>query len=366
MACPSDVLTAASEELAAEALYAAGRSDGLPVVVPTQARVAAMLSCAAGLEPDMALGDLAPSGGRLTVEKAAVNAVMAGCAPEMFPLVIAACEALVDPLFDAGPMQNTTHPVTPLIIVNGPARALYNVNSGIGALGPGARANATLGRAIRLIMINVGGGRPGVGDMASLGSPAKFTCCLAEAEEASPFEPLHVSRGFRPEDSVVTLLGVEGPHSVIFSFDDAHSSGDQLLKVIGAALANPGSNNIYQGKGMVAVVLNPLHARLLAEDQGWTREEVQARLYGYAAMAREELRSLAGARADSGTQAGDTLRVVQKPTDFLIMVGGDEGGAYSACFPTWGVGEHGNIAVSRKVRTDAFCEIPASLRTPEA
>ena len=352
---------ARDEEAAAEALAAERRTDGLPIVVPTPERVERMLLHSAGLPAEAVIGNVLPAVGRLTVEKAAVNAVMAGCPPETFPLVIAASEALVDESFDAGPMQSTTHCVTPLIIVNGPARDFYGVSYGIGALGPGHRVNLTLGRALRFIMMNVGGGVPGIGDMATLGSPAKIACCLAEAEEESPFEPLHVSRGFHREESTVTLLAVEGFHSLLFSLTDVGNQADLFLRTLAAGFANPASNNIYTGTGMVAAVLNPLHAGILAR-AGLTRSVIQTRLFEYAQTTRTALRAISGANVDTIPHTAEIVRVVERPEDFLILVSGDNGGAYSGYFPTWGGGPRGSRAVTKKIRSADVCEIPASNR----
>lgn len=353
--------SARNEQEAARTLARDGRTDGLPIVVPTPERVDEMLMYAGGLAPDVILGELPPAGGQLTVEKIAINAVMAGCAPEIFPLVIAACEALADPRFDIGPLQSTTHCVTPLIIVNGPARQTYGVSSGVGALGPGHPTNATLGRAVRLVMLNIGGGAPGIGDMSTLGSPAKFTCCLAEAEEENPFGPLHVSLGFEADDSTVTVLGVEGPHSLVFSFEDAPGNEDCFLRTLAAGLANPASNNIYFGKGMVAVVLNPVHARLLAR-KGLTRRNIQERVFEYASVTRSALQRIVGTNVNISPQAGETLRIVPSPNHILVAVGGEEGGAYSAYFPSWGGGVDGQHAVTRKVRYEDLCETGPSRR----
>jgi hypothetical protein len=356
-----DQLTSADEEAAAAALLAARRTDGLPIVVPTPERVERMLLYSTGLPREASLGTLLPRGGNLTVGKAAINAVMAGCEPQLFPLVIAACEALADPLFDAGPMQNTTHAVTPLIVVNGPARKAYGVSSGGGAMGPGPRANVTLGRAIRLVMINVGGGIPGIGDMATLGSPAKIALCIAEAEEDSPFEPLHVSLGFSADDSVVTLLQVEGPHSLLFSLTDVGRQAELFLRTLAAGFTNPASNNIYTGVGSVAAVLNPIHARMLHK-AGMRRSDVQKTLFEYAQTTRTLLSAISGANVDTIPHSGEVVRVVERPEDFLIFVSGEDSGAYSAYFPTWGGGARGSVPVSKKVRIEEGCEIPASRR----
>ena len=191
-----EFLEADSEEAALEQLHELDCTDGLPVVVPTEVRVERLI-LATGLDGDLVLGEMGPAMGVATIEKVCVASVMAGCKPDYMPVVIAAVKAAVRPEFDLTELQATTHCTAPLIIVNGSARQNCGpISSGYGALGPGHRANASIGRALRLCMINIGGGRPGVSDMALLGHPGKFTYCLAEAEEESPFPPLHVSRGF--------------------------------------------------------------------------------------------------------------------------------------------------------------------------
>lgn len=355
-------MRARNEQAAAEALAVAGKTDGLPVVVPTPERVEEMLLNAGNLPPDAVLGSLLPLGGALTVEKAAINAVMAGCSAEIFPWVIAACEAICDAAFDIGPLQSTTHCVTPLVIVNGPSRYDYGFTSGVQALGPGQRANATLGRALRLILINVGGGVAGIGDMATLGSPAKFSCCLAEAEEENPYGPLHETLGFQTGDDVVTVIGVEGPHSLLFTLENFPGNEEALLRVFGAGFANPASNNIYFGNSAMVAVFNPFHMRIL-HDKGLSRRDIQERLYDYASIRRKDFEAIVGLNnANMSPQKGEILRAAARPEDFLIMVAGQEGGAYSVYFPSWGGGVRGQHAVSKKVRLEQGCEVPDSLR----
>ena len=197
------LLTADDEAAALEQLHELGCTDGLPVIVPTPERVERMV-LAVGHPAETALGEMGPLQGVCTVEKLAAAAVMAGCLPDHMPIVVASALAMMDPAFDLAEMQGTTHATAPLIIVNGPARAMCGVASGYGALGPGHRANASIGRAIRLAMINIGGARPGTSDMALLGHGGKFGQCLGEDEAHSPFAPLHTSRGFAAEDSAVT------------------------------------------------------------------------------------------------------------------------------------------------------------------
>src|SRR4029450_6524935 len=177
--------------------------DGLPIVPPPEERVRAMLG---GVQPDRLLGVMPPLWRRVTLEKLAVNAVMAGCEPAAFPLVVAAVESMLDPAFNLYGVQATTHPVAPLLIVHGPIAEELGVHAGSGCFGPGFRANATIGRAIRLVLLNVGGAWPGRHDMATQGSPAKVSCCITERRDA-PWGPLH-------ETSMVTVFAGEPPHNV--------------------------------------------------------------------------------------------------------------------------------------------------------
>jgi hypothetical protein len=234
-------------------LYESHRwTDGLPIVPPTVERVEAMIA-GAGRPPDDLVAVLPPGHGAATVEKIAINAVMAGCRPEFLPVVITAVEALADPAFNLGGVQATTNPVAPLVVVNGPARQRLGFNAGYGCFGPGWRANATVGRAVRLILINVGGGVPGEADMAVAGQPGKYTFCVAENEEESPWESLAVERGFAADASTVTVIGVSG---FINTFQ---ATVEQLAE----AATFTGSND-YRFGGCPVFALNPVQARALA------------------------------------------------------------------------------------------------------
>ena len=351
----SALLTAADEEAALEALHARGCTDGLPVVIPTAARVDRML-LAGGLDRELVIGEMGPLGGAATLEKIAVAAVMAGCLPDHFPVVLAAVRAICQPAFDLAEMQGTTHCIAPLVIVNGPARAACGgVASGFGLMGPGHRANASIGRALRLAMINIGGAQPGVSDMALHGSPAKFGFCIAEDEEGSPFPPLHTSLGYRAEQSVATVLGVEGPHSVFFTGDaDDPGAAERLLETIARVIANPGSNNSHLGgTAAIAVVLNPEHARLLA-NAGHTRESIQQALAARAVTPRAVLARL-NTKMLMGD--GDPLPAVRNPANIHLLTAGGPG-LYTVVMPSWCAGPHGNIAVHQAIETAQFCELP--------
>ncbi|MEA3214232.1 MAG: hypothetical protein QOJ19_388 [Acidimicrobiia bacterium] len=355
------VLEAADEYAAVELLHDLSCTDGLPVIVPTQERVERMV-LSSGLDGDMVLGEMGPNLGAATIERIAIAAVMAGCLPDHFPVVIAAVKAVSDPVFDLTEVQATTHCLAPLLLVNGPARAACGpIASGFGALGPGFRANAAIGRALRLCMINIGGGRPGTSDMALLGHPGKFTYCMAEAEETSPFEPLHVARGFAPEDSTVTVVGVEAPHSVICVTDaDNPDSPLWLLRTLAGALANIGANNSHLRGGSAVVVLNPDHATVLA-DAGYDRHKIAEALCGLAGHKRGALRAINPAMAGRGSD-DDFSACFRSPEDLVIVHGGGNG-LYSMVMPSWCAGPHANRSVSKVIELNQACEIPGMRST---
>lgn len=352
----SVLLEAADEAAAIEQLHELGCTDGLPVIVPIPERVERMV-LAAGQDGDMVLGTMGPGQGVATIEKVAVAAVMAGCLPDHFPVVVAAVEAVLDPAFDLTEMQATTHCTAPLIVVGGPARTDCGpVACGFGALGPGHRANACIGRALRLAMINIGGGRPGSSDMALLGHPGKFSYCLGEDEAASPFPPLHSCFGLAPEDGAVTVIGAEAPHSVLFSAGgDPATDEDALLNALAAGLAGRASNNATLTGGQALVVLNPDHAGLLA-GRGRSREDVQRALHERCRWTRGELRAVAPGLVPAGDD-GDVRSAFTAPGDILVTVAGGSG-LYSMVMPSWCAGPHRNRAVCRPVALQAFCEIP--------
>jgi hypothetical protein len=305
---------------------------------------------------DLQLGVMGPAGKMATVEKVAVAAVMAGCLPDYMPVVIAAVQAILNPQFDLTEMQATTHCTAPLLIVNGPARHDCGpVSSGFGALGPGHRANASIGRALRLAMINIGGGRAGTSDMALLGHPGKFTYCLAEDEEASPFEPLHVSLGFAADDSVVTVIGAEAPHSVMYSGDaDIPDNHSRLLDVLAIGLTNSATNNAVLGSGSATVVLNPDHAHILA-NAGLNRKKVCEQLYQRCYFDKPVSFMSNGS---GKKQAGDRRRYCFDSAEQILVLMAGGSGLYSMVMPSWCAGSHKNSAVSVQFESNPYCEVP--------
>ncbi|MFK7914775.1 MAG: hypothetical protein AB8B93_12740 [Pseudomonadales bacterium] len=348
-------LSAADDSAALEMLHELGCTDGLPVVIPTAERVERMV-LASGYDGDLALGEMGPQMGIATIRMVATAAVMAGCLPDHMPVVLAAVRAVVNPEFDLTEMQSTTHCTAPLVIVNGPAQSVCGpIASGFGALGPGHRANASIGRALRLAMINIGGARPGESDMALLGHPGKFTYCLAEAEAISPLPPLHVDLGFQPEDSTVTVIGAEAPHSVLFSGDaDAPDAPDRLLQTLAIGLANLATNNAVLRHGAAVVVLNPEHAQILA-DANYTRAQISERLVQLCVHDRATLQQFAP--AFTAKIKSDPVPAFADPADIIVLVAGGTG-LYSMVMPSWCAGPHRNRAVTQRIELDQSCEIP--------
>jgi hypothetical protein len=307
-----------------------GWSDGLPVVAPTRERVDRMLAWT-DRAPDQSLGVMPPRHGAATVEVLAVNAVMAGCRPEYFPIVVTAVEAMLDPAFNLFAVQATTHPCSPLTIVNGPAATELGINARYGAFGPGTRANATIGRAIRLILLNVGGAAPGVLDRATQGQPSKYSFCVAENEAESPWEPLHVERGFEPWMSTVTVVGAENPHNIN---DHVSDSAAGILATVAGSMAEMGSNNAYLLGGPV-LAFGPEHAAIVAAD-GYDKLAVRRHVFHHARIPTELWLQGGMAPQDRGTAPeGPGRPIIGQPSDLIIIVVGGFG-RHSSWLPTFG------------------------------
>jgi len=305
-----------------------GWTDGLPVVPPTPERVEAMMA-GTGLSPDHVVGEIPPNFGGATIERLAVNAVMAGCLPEYLPVVVAAVDAISDPSFNLYGAQATTHPCAPLIIVNGPIRKALGFHCSSGAYGPGWRANATIGRAVRLVLFNIGGGYPGVGDMSTQGAPSKYGYCVAENEEENPWQPLHVERGFRPDQSTVTVMAAEPPHNIN---DHTGRSAPEILTIVAGAMAVTGANNAYTG-GETLLALGPEHALTIAND-GFGKREVRQWLHERALIPLERFsHDLMIERF--GSIPDGPVPMVGDPDELLIIVLGGPG-KHSSWVPTFG------------------------------
>ena len=305
-----------------------GWSDGLPITPPTPERVEVMLS-AVSLDPQQVVAQLPPNWGDATVERLAINAVMAGCRPDYLPVIIAAVSAMSDPAFNLYAIQATTHSCAPLLIINGPIREQLGLNSSSGAYGPGWRANATIGRAVRLALLNIGGGYPGVGDMSTQGAPSKYTYCIAEKEEANPWEPLHVERGFSSGQSAVTVLAGEPPHNIN---DHTGATAEEILTIIAGAMAVTGANNAYTG-GETLLALGPEHAATMAAD-GFDKAAVRAWLSQHARVPLERYTE-ATMLERFGQIPDGPVPMVATPEDLAIIVLGGPG-KHSSWVPTFG------------------------------
>jgi len=344
--------TSAVQDDPIEMLYERGVTDGLPAVPPTRERVERMLEGAPWRRREELLGVLGPQLGRATVEKVAINAVMAGCKPEYFPVVLSGVEALCDPAFCAHGLSITLMSGAPLAIVNGPVRKQIGLNSGHNALGHGFRANATIGRALRLVTMNIGGARPHGVTKATMGHPGQYSFLVAENEEVSPWEPLHLERGFKREDSVITLFGGTGFFQVI---DFASNSAQRLLSTIGGTMGG-GINNYreYPLMSDTVLVLSPEHAHVIARD-GWSKRDVRSYLYETVVRPQAEQGILAAplGRAAKWTTGEGAVRKFRSPDTIMVVVAGGTAGRLSVIVPGW-VSEElaGSSPVSKLIRLD--------------
>lgn len=336
-----------------ELFFERGVTDGLPVVPPTRERVSRMLA-GTRRPADEALGEMPPNYGRLTVEKVAINAVMAGCRPEYLPVLIAAAEGACDPDFNLHGVATSTHFSTPLIIVNGPIRALIGLNTGFGVFGPGWRANATIGRALRLLMINIGGARAGEVSMSTFGHPGRYTYCIGENEEASPWPPFHVERGFPPGSSVVTLFAGEAPHGIS---DHSSRTARALAGSLGWSMAGLWNSKHFPLYSHTLLVVGPEHARSFAED-GWSKADLRRHLFERVRRPYREL------QPDADHGEGTNLRYLPSPPgaealipkfpspeEIHVMVAGGTAGRFSVAVPGWLGTKNGSRPVSRPIET---------------
>jgi len=309
-------------------------SDGLPIVPPTAERVERMLQ-SSGRSRDEVVARVAPGYGAATVERIAVNAVMAGCDPPYLPVLLAATEAIADPAFNLQGIQATTNPVAVWLILNGPIAKKLNANAAFNCIGQGAWANATMGRAMRLILQNIGGALPGEMDRATQGQPAKYSFCCAENEEASPWDPLHVERGFRREQSTVTVVGAEGTMNMNTHSKDAI----ELVRVFAETLVHPPSNEYVHG-GEPWLIVGPEHAEVFKRG-GLAKADVKRHLWerskmSAACLAVKELERTRDSRTEElGKVTADTLLPIsQRPEDVMLIVAGGPGthSVYVPCF----------------------------------
>lgn len=337
-------VTLGEAEDAIEACFDRGWTDGLPVVPPTAARVLRMLA-GTTRRPDEVLGLVPPDLAPCTVEKVAINAVMAGCKPEYLPVVLAAVEAALVDEFGMHGILCTTMFAGPLVIVNGPMARRVGINSGVNALGQGHRANASIGRALQLVIRNVGGGRPGEVDRATLGTPGKYSFCFAEAED-SVWEPLSVQRGFAREASTVTLFAGEGVQGVV---DQKSRTPESLARSFALCLRAVDHPKLAMA-GDAVLVVSPDHCRVFIE-AGWSKARLLEALTQLLMLPGDEMVVGAGGIAE-GVPAAMAGKPIPKfrPGGLLIVRAGGGAGLFSAIIAGWAAsGPVGSIPVSKEI-----------------
>lgn len=328
-----------------EALFDRKWTDGLPVVPPTEARVLHMLE-GTTRAPDEVVAVVPPDLVECTVEKVAVNAVMAGCRPEYLPVVLAAVEAACTDEFNMHGLLATTWFSGPMVVVNGPIRRRIGMNSGGNALGQGNRANATIGRALQLVVRNVGGGRPGGVDRATLGHPGKLTFCFAEDEEGSPWEPLSVHRGLEPGVDAATLFAAEGVRGIV---DQLSRDAGSLARSFAACLRTCAHPKLVLGFDATLVV-SPEHARVFRE-AGWSRQDLLHELTGLLTLDGAELVRGAGGIAEGLPEAFAEARLPKfREGGLNIVHAGGGAGLFSAIIGGWVSGAGGSDTVTREIR----------------
>ncbi len=328
---------------AIEFCYERGWTDGLPVIPPTEAQVRAMLDVV-GLEPDATVAFITNRQVAITAEKIAINAVMAGCLPEYMPIVVAAIEGIAEPKWGYHGPGTSTGGAAVLMIVNGPIATRLGFNSGDNLFGPGWRANATVGRAVRLVMRNVIGTLPGRLDRATVGHPGKYSYVIAENEADSPWPPLHVERGFAKEQSAVTVMSAEGPRQF---YNQLSSTPEGILATLCDDMRH---HNSTGAQPQYVIVLAGEHMRTIAA-AGWSKTDIRKHVFGHtqnplAHFKRTE--RLAGALKPEDET---TLRsLVAGPEDFLVVAAGGRAGAFSCYIPGWGGGRRSSEAVTKLIR----------------
>jgi len=307
-------------------------SDGFPVVTPTEARVQWMLQ-GTRCDPEEIIGHVPPAGEVMSVRDVGVHALMAGCRPEYLPVVIGGMRLILREDFNMGGVQCTMHGVAPLMIVNGPHAQKIGVHGGNGCFGPGFRANATIGRAVRLMLMNLGAGLAGKASATVFSSPIRYTACLAENAAHTPWATLAVSRGYAPDDDVITCAMVESPR---LHFDDVSTEPQRLLRGIADSMTSTGSWNMWFNSDVV-VAMSPQHAKLCA-DAGMSRAEVQQRLFELAERPQSNLKRGGNWRRERAVHMGidpddddHPIKAVKDVNRLHLIVAGGMGPITAVC-----------------------------------
>ncbi len=306
-----------------------GWTDGLPIVPPTEAGTRAFLA-AANLNADEVVGVEPVRRRRITAEKIAIAALMAGCVPEYMPVVVAVIRAMCEPQFGLHGCTASTGGSAPMVVVNGPVRRQIGMNATHNALANASRANATIGRAVRLFILNVLGGHPGQLDRSTLGHPGKFTFCLAEDEEDSPWLPLSVERGIPAGASAVTVMAVESPHQIMNEW--THDPKEILDTYAAAMRANMLTYSIWEGN--YAMIVPRQHREIFAA-ASWTKQNIREHVFEVARIARKEWRTVGKAAVAARKYEEQVYRALRSPDDLLVIAAGGPAGGFGAICPPW-------------------------------
>jgi hypothetical protein len=318
-----------------------GWTDGLPIVPPTEERVRAFLE-AAKLAPDQLVGIEPVRRRHINAEKVAIAAVMAGCLPEYMPVVVAAVKAMCEPQFGLHGSSASTGGSAPFIVVNGPVRTELGMNATHNVFANASRANATIGRSVRLFIVNVLGGTPGRLDRSTIGHPGKFTFCIAEDEEDSPWLPLSVERGIAAGTSAVTVMAVESPHQVMNEW--TQDPREILDTYVGAIRANMLTYSIWEGN--YAIVIPKQHRQIFAAAQ-WSKQNIRDYVFENGCVQRREWRSVGKAAVAGRKDEERVYRALRNPDDLLVIAAGGPAGGFGAIVPPW-YGKK-SLAVTRAV-----------------
>ena len=356
MQLASRIVEAEDLESAVELCFQNKWTDGLPVVPPTRGPIERILAYLRR-DANEVIGVVPPRNGVATIEKIAINCVMAGCSPEYVPIVIAALEAMLEERFNLNGVQTTTHACAPLAIVSGPAVKTLGFNTKEGSFGHGCRAAATIGRAIRLILWNIGGGFPGEPCKTTLGHPGYFSFCVAEDADANPWEPLQVERGFKREDTAVTVTATTAPTSV--ATGSGYSPASDAIYLLADSINTLGSNNLTGGD--LVIVLGPMTAKALAE-AGYSKLAVKQEIMKLATRPVREVRhrrSIAETNPNHWSHVVDptdeeaAVPWVRKPENLVLLVSGGWGSGAGFCALCAGWGSLGGLSVSKRVQFPA-------------
>jgi hypothetical protein len=306
-----------------------GWTDGLPIVPPTEERVLSFLD-AASLTPDELVGVEPVRRRRITAEKVAIAAVMAGCLPQYMPVVAAIVKAMCEPQFGLHGSSASTGGSAPFVVVNGPVRTTLGMNATHNVFANASRANATIGRSVRLFIVNVLGGTPGHLDRSTLGHPGKFTFCIAEDEEDSPWLPLSVERGIAEGQSAVTVMAVESPHQIMNEWTE--DPREILDTYVAAMRANMLTYSIWEGN--YAIVVPKQHRQIFAAAH-WTKQNIRDYVFDKAHVRRHEWRSVGKAAVAGRKDEERVYRALRSPDDLLVIAAGGPAGGFGAIVPPW-------------------------------